>query len=286
MKARYYLKLLAPLCVFAFAFRILEIIFAIDSANGFYVNGSVIPVLFNIYILIASLFLLSSVIFTKREQKPVRGRVATLGKAGNFTALIAAVFILAGEMQPLLHNILNLNKYASVADILGDTAIYRLVFAVFIALFLVHIASNPKKAIKNRFYIFISVFCPVYYVFRAVLLFTDLSQILTSAYSVYDMILLLMLAVAYMNLSKILAGSRGKRLITGFGMTSVLFGVIRLADIIMHFIPGDPYNVKVTVLANIADVLAAFLMLFIVMRINRKSQKPDGKSAEFEPVNQ
>ncbi|MGN0989177.1 MAG: hypothetical protein ACI4N6_02575 [Eubacteriales bacterium] len=286
MKAKHYLRLLAPLCIFGFAFRILEIIFAIEPQTGFYVNGSVIPTLFNVYVIIASLFLLSSIIFVKKETKPVRARLASFGKIESFVSLMSAVFFLSATMQQILLNIVSIKKYSSFTDVLKDLEIYEFVVAVLAALFLVHLSSSPKKAIKNKFYIVISLACPLFCLLRLLEIFTDLSQILSRAYGDYSIIFLAASALAYMNLSKIIAGNRARKYMVGFGMTAVFFGGIRLADLVMRILPNDPYNISLDILMGFADVFSALFILVIVIKVIRKpvAKAEETKKSEISEV--
>ena len=281
MKTKHYIKLLAPICVFGFIFRVLEIMFAIEPETGYFVTGSVIPLLFNIYIILAVLFFMSVIFFTKTEQKPVKNRFVKFTFTDNVFTMLSAVFILAGSLQTFVNKYFIDGTLTDFKVLFSDITFYTIVAAVLATFFLVQFATSPKSVAKSGFYTVLSLSVPIYYVLRLFVEFTDMSNILSHSYGTYTIVFLSFLTLAFINLSKVLAGSLCRKYLMAFSLCSVFMGAIHLAECVLAFIPGNPYNISINLLTYLADLFICLMLVAIFMKVSKK-QKISAK-AEKEP---
>lgn len=281
MKTKHYIKLLAPISIFGFIFRILEIMFAIEPETGFFVSGSVIPLIFNIYIILAIMFFMSIIFTTKTEQKPVKNRFSKFTFTDNLFTMLSAVFILAGSLQTFLLKYFIDGTLTDLSVIFKDITFYIIICAVLTAFFLVQFATSPKTVAKHGFYVILSIVVPIYYVLRLFVEFTDMSKILSHAYGTYTIVFLSFLTLSFINLSKVLAGSLCRKYLMAFSLCSVFMGSIHLAECVLSFIPGNPYNISIDILTYLADLFICLMLIAIFLKISKK-QKVSAKSKESE----
>lgn len=281
MKTKHYIKLLAPICAFGFIFRVLEIMFAIEPETGYFVSGSVIPLLFNIYIILAVLFFMSIIFFTKTELKPVKNRFVKFTFTDNLFMMLSAVFILAGRLQTFVNKYFIDGTLSDFSVLFKDMTFYTIVAAVLATFFLVQFATAPKTVNKSGFYTVLSLAVPIYYVLRLFIEFTDMSNILSHSYGTYTIVFLSFLTLAFINLSKVLAGSLCRKYLMAFSLCSVFMGAIHLAECVMAFIPGNPYNITIDLLTYLADLFICLMLVAIFLKVSKK-QKVSAKAKENE----
>lgn len=270
MKTKHYIKLLAPICVFGFIFRILEIMFAIEPETGYFVSGSVIPLLFNIYIILAVLFFMSVVFFTKTEQKPVKNRFVKFTFTDNIFTMLSAVFILSGSLQTFVTKYFIDGSLTDVNVLFKDMSFYTIIASVLATFFLVQFATAPKSVNKSGFYTVLSLSVPIYYVLRLFAEFTDMSNILSHSYGTYTIVFLSFLVLAFINLSKVLAGSLCRKYLMAFSLCAVFMGAIHLAECVLSFFPGNPYNISIDLLTYLADLFICLMLVAIFMKVSKK----------------
>lgn len=270
MKTKHYIKLLAPICAFGFIFRILEIIFAIEPDSGYFVAGSVIPLLFNIYMILAVLFFMSVIFFTKTEKKPVRGRFVKFTTIDNLFTMLSAIFILAGTLETFVNKYFIESTISNFKVLLTDINFYTMIAALLSTFFLVQFATSPKTVNKHGFFTVLSLSVPIYYVLRLFERFTDMSSILSHSYGTYTIVFLSFLTLAFINLSKVIAGSLSRKYLIAFSLCAVFMGTIHLAECIMSFIPGNPYNISINLLTYLADLFICLMLISILMKMMKK----------------
>ncbi len=279
MKTKYYTKMLFPLSLFGFIFRVLEIMFAIEPESGFYYTESVIPLLCNIYNFLVIAFFISETFLIKSENKSLRKRFGSISGVDKVLMLFAAVFILANALNNFLFE-LNINySYGSVNDIFSASPVYVLIFAGLSCIFLVFFSSAPKKYATSSFMSILSLSITVYYLIRLFTRFLDLNEILSKAYGTYTILLLGFIVLSCMNFSKIIAGIFSKKYFIAFGLCTAYLAIIHLAEFIMSFLPDNPYNISVDIFAYAADFFIAAVILRFVLVISKKIDKSE-KTAE------
>lgn len=273
MKTKYYTKMLLPLSIFGLIFRVLEIMFAIEPESGFYYTESVIPLLCNIYTFLVIAFFISETFLIKSENKTQRKRFGYVSTFDKVLMLLSAVFILANALNVFLFE-LNINySYGSVADIFKASPVYVLIFAAISCLFIVFFASAPKKYSSSSFMSILSLSITVYYIIRLFTRFLDLNEILSKAYGTHTILLLGFIVLACMNFSKLLAGILSKKYFVAFGLCAVYLATVHLAEFVMYFLPGNPYNINVDIFAYAADFFTAAVILKMVLLIAKKPDK-------------
>ncbi len=284
MKTKHYIKLLAPLCIFGFLFRILEIVFAIEPDTGYFVSGSVIPLIFNIYIILAVLFFMSVIFTTKKEQKTVKKRFVKFTFVDNIFTMLSAVFILAGSLQTFVTKYFIDGTLTDVTVLFKDVTFYSILSAVLSVFFLVQFATSPKSVSKHGFYAILSLFVPIHYVLRLFVEFTDMSKLLSHSYGTYTIIYLCFITLSFINLSKVLAGSLCRKYLMAYSLCAVFMGAIHLAECVMSFIPGNPYNISINLLTYLADLFICLMLISIFLKVSKKpkvSEKPNDDTAEL-----
>ena len=270
MKTKHYIKLLAPISIFGFIFRILEIVFAIEPETGYFVSGSVIPLIFNIYIILAVMFFMSVIFTTKTEQKTVKKRFVKFTFTDNIFTMLSAVFILAGSLQTFVTKYFIDGTLTDITVIFKDITFYTIICAVLSVFFLVQFATSPKSVSKHGFYVILSLFVPIHYVLRLFVEFTDMSKLLSHSYGTYTIIYLCFITLAFINLSKVLAGSLCRKYLMAFSLCSVFMGAIHLAECVMSFIPGNPYNISIDILTYLADLFICLMLISIFLKVSKK----------------
>lgn len=276
MKTKIYIKMLFPLSLFGLIFRILEILFAIEPSSGFYYLDSFIPLLCNIYIFLVIAFFISEIFLTKAESKSIRKRLGAIKIADKIFMIASAVFILGSALQNLLVEYQINFSYDSIKDLFSDFKIYILILAVLSCVFIVFFASDPKKYSTSSFMSILSLSLTFYYVLRLFTRFLDMNEILSKAYSTHTILLIGFIVLSLLNFSKILAGLRAKKFFVAFGLCTVFLAVLHLAEFVIYFFPGNPYNIPVdSIFAYIADFLVSLVILRLIIIVSKKQDKTE-----------
>ena len=282
MKTKIYTKMLLPLSLFGIIFRILEILFAIEHSSGFYYLESFIPLLCNIYIFLVIAFFLSEIFLTKPETKSLRKRFGAVTVADRIVMILSAVFILGSALRDFLYEIEINFSYSSISDVFTDSKVYILIFAALSCVFIVFFTADPKRYSVSSFMAILSLSVTFFYLLRLFTRFLDLNEILSKAYSAHTILLLGFIVLSFLNFSKILAGLKAKRYFVAFGLCAVFLAVMHLAEFVLYFFPGNPYNIPVdNIFSYLADFLVAFLILRFIMLVSKKQDKSFKRNAEI-----
>lgn len=284
MKTKYYTKMLFPLSLFGFIFRVLEIVFAVEPSSGFYYYESVIPLFFNIYLFLVIMFFLSEIFLVKSETKTLRKRLGGISVFDKVLFISASVFVLASALKDFLFE-LNINySYASVSDVFSAAEVYVLILAALSVLFTVLFVADPQRYSSNAAMSILSLSFAIYYLVRMFMQFMDMSEILSKAYGAQLILLLGFMVLAFTNMSKILAGILAKRYFVAFGLCSVFLAAVHLPEFIMYFLPENPYNISVDIFSYIADFLCAAVILRMLLIVSQKQDKPDKNSDQSPEI--
>ena len=97
-------------------------------------------------------------------------------------------------------------------------------------------------------------------------------------YSSYDIIKLAAMTLSLFHFVKIFVGNFSRRWFLIFSHAAVYFTAIRLADLILYFIPSEKYTIIINPLQQVCDMLLCAVLLLILGRVSKKVKAP-------EPVN-
>lgn len=278
MKLKTYLKLLIPLGIIAAVLRMVELILGVEASTGFYVSDSVWPTIFNVYCVLVCVFFIVMFFFMPREKKPQYRKYYHLNKIEKIVLMIASVLILAAAIKEFITVFIPSTSVVETQSA-GVLDYLNLVFAVLVVFFSVLYATAPKLVVKNTFFSGFSAVFPVYYVIRMFCVFTDSSSILSHAYGTYSILFYSITALFFMNFSKMLAGMPAKRLLFLFGMGSIFFGAVRISDLILALIPGNPFGVPSGALTLLSDVAITVAEIFILIRLVRRIETREPATA-------
>ena len=225
-----------------------------------------------------------SIIFTTRtEQKTIKNRFVKFTFVDNVFTMLSAVFILATNLHTFVAKYFIDGTLSDFTDIFKDISFYMIICSVLSVFFLVQFATSPKTVNKNGFFVVLSLFVPIYFVLRLFIEFTDMSQLLSHAYGTYTIVFLCFITLSFINLSKVLAGSFCRKYLMAFSLCSVFMGAIHLAECVLSFIPGNPYNISIEPLAYLADFFICLMLISIFMKIIKRqkvSAKPNNNDKE------
>lgn len=277
MKISYYIKLVAPIGLFGILFRLMEIIFAIEKDTAFYVRNSVIPTLFNIYCILATVFFLSALFLIAKEKKPSIGRLARLNLPEEIIALVAATLILASSAKTFLFSWLIDGTYRSFGDAVPSLEFFGLIFGLISAFILIQFATSAKQSLKRAADRLLLLALPIYFILKLFKLFTNIETILHHAYTSFRIISLAIIVLALVNLIKISVGACSRKYFTVFTLIAFFFTVMRLAELIISLFPDNPYNIDMDILDFGADLATSVFLLAMAYRL---SKKPERKQKE------
>lgn len=289
MKLKYYATALIPACLVVFMARAVELILSIDPRTGHFSTGTVIPMVFNLLLVLAALFF-CTVLFAKREPKPAVVRLYRASMTDTVFGIGAAVFLLAGGLYRLLGAFLagdvGLDK-----TLLTFAPLWHVVVAVLAAIFLIFFVTYPKRSAKKNLWRVMSLALTVYYVFLLLDNFRDLDVVFSHAFGIYLITFYGLAALASVNFSKILARLFGRKTFILFTCLMTVLLAVRLADVILFLIPGNPYSITTNLLLFCSDACVTVLFLSQMKKLTaRKKKKPlpvaDQSSAEetVEPI--
>lgn len=275
MKIKYYFFSLIPICILAFVLRIAELVTAVEPETGFYVLNNNFPLIFNLYCILASAFLITPFFLVKKEDKPIYKKYYTLHKREKWSLLVASVFLLAAAGETYIISIVQ-----QTAQPFGFE-LPILIAAVLTVLFSVLYATSSKSVIKSSAASGFSIVFTMYYILRLFSVFLNPTTILAKAYTTFSVLFLSAAALFFLNFSKMLAGTAAKRLLYTFGFCTILFGSIRFADLIVKLFPGNPYRIDDNILTYVADLAILFVVLFTLLHLAHNNPKPETTDAQL-----
>lgn len=283
MKLKHYGVALVPICLAAFLFRAMVLILAINPKTGYFVSGSVLPTVFDGFLILIALFF-ASVLFTKREPKPTAPRLyqakafdAVFGIAGSVLLVTSALYrafsdLAAGSM---------LNQ-----KIFTNPSLWQLLLSLLVAVFLIFFVTYPKRSAKQNGWRVMSLSLPFCYLFLLVTNFRDLDVVFSRAFGIYLISFYGVAAMAGIHFSKILARLFGRKGFTFFTCLMAVLTAVRLADAVLYLIPGNPYSIPMDIFGFSADLCITALMLsqMIKLILKRKKKPEEASIAETIPA--
>jgi len=270
MKTKYYTKLLLPLCLFCCLFRFLQLSFAVEYSvdSYFYINGSIIPLMFSVFISVCVLFFLSywcinlvkGIDFAAKKEKAEKMKAAkAAGKEaykafveenkkdavlvsefsrmkkldGKTTLLyvLASVLILAHAAQLFLGELeQNLVTYAGIGDVFKSLITYIFITAILSVLFFVQFSSSPKAASKGKFWMIISFAPALFYTLLVFYTFRIHSGIISKVFVAFDFMKIVAIGLALICIPQLFASSRRKDFFFSASLCAVFLSTLRLTD--------------------------------------------------------
>lgn len=271
MKLKHYGMALVPICLAAFLFRAMELILAIDPKTGYFLTGSLFPILFDGFLILVALFF-TTVFFMKREPKPAVFRLyrATVfdtifGIAGSILLVTTALYRLFSDLAT---GVLSLGK-----TLLTSPTLWQMILSLLVAVFLIFFVTYPKKSAKQNGWRIMSLSLTAYYLFLLVLNFQNLDVVFSRAYGIYLITFYGVAAACSINFSKILARLFGRKLFIFFACILGVLASVRFADAILYLIPGNPYAIPMDLFGFTGDVCITVLMLSQMKKLMLKKKK-------------
>ncbi len=271
MKLKHYGMALVPICLAAFLFRAMELILAIDPKTGYFLTGSLFPILFDGFLILIALFF-ATVFFMKREPKPAVFRLyrATVfdtifGIAGSILLVTTALYRLFSDLAT---GVLSLDK-----TLLTSPTLWQMILSLLVAVFLIFFVTYPKKSAKQNGWRIMSLSLTAYYLFLLVLNFQNLDVVFSRAYGIYLITFYGVAAACSINFSKILARLFGRKLFIFFACILGVLASVRFADAILYLIPGNPYAIPMDLFGFTGDICITVLMLSQMKKLMLKKKK-------------
>ena len=271
MKLKHYGMALVPICLAAFLFRAMELILAIDPKTGYFLTGSLFPILFDGFLILIALFF-ATVFFMKREPKPAVFRLyrATVfdtifGIAGSILLVTTALYRLFSDLAT---GVLSLDK-----TLLTSPTLWQMILSLLVAVFLIFFVTYPKKSAKQNGWRIMSLSLTAYYLFLLVLNFQNLDVVFSRAYGIYLITFYGVAAACSINFSKILARLFGRKLFIFFACILGVLASVRFADAILYLIPGNPYAIPMDLFGFTRDICITVLMLSQMKKLMLKKKK-------------
>ncbi len=285
MKTKYYTKLLLPLCLFCALFRFLELAFAVEYSidSYFYVSGSIIPLIFNIFLGLCVAFFFSFWAIDKvksltstssREKKAELKAIKAEGKEAykayindnkkdielksefarmkkldgktTFLYVIASILILAFSAQLLLDELgANAVAYGSIKDLFGTLVPYIFVAAVLSVLFFVQFAASPKATSKGKFWMVLAFAPALFYTLLVFFVFQAHSGIVSKVFVAFDFLKIAALAISLISIPQLFISSNHKAVFLSSSLTAVFLSTVRFTDGIVSMIMamGQGYGI-------------------------------------------
>lgn len=288
MKLKHYGVALVPACLAAFLFRAVVLILAVDPKTGYFVSGTVLPMIFDGFLGVIALFF-CSVLLTRKEPKPTVVRLYRASVFDTIFGIAGAVLLVTKSVFGLLSGIAS-GTVTADKTLLISGAVWETVFALLTAVFLIFFVTYPKKSAKQNGWRIMSLSLTVYYLFLLVANFQDLDVVFSRSFGIYLITFYGLTAAAGINFSKILARLFGRKVFTLFTCLAAVLLAVRLADAVLYLIPGNPYAIPMNLFGFGADVCVTVLMLSqmgkLMKRKKKKAEEPAEATAEAVPAEQ
>lgn len=272
MKLKHYGIALVPFCLVAFLFRAVELILAIDPQTGHFQSGSVIPIIFDGFLVVGAIFF-GTVLFTKREPKPPVVRLYRASLFDTVFGIAASVLLVTAALYRFFGEVAD-GTMVFDGKVLLHPALWQLLLAVLAAIFLIFFVTYPKLSAKQNGWRIMSLSLTAFYLFLLLANFQNLSVVFSRSYGIYLITFYGLAAAVGINFSKILARLIGRRSFVLFSCLLAVLGSVRLADGVLYLIPGNPYSIPFDLFGFLADGCFTALMLSQMLKLMKNRKKP------------
>ncbi len=281
MKLKHYTVALIPTCLAVFVFRAMELIFSIDPRTGHFSAGTVLPFIFNIFLLLIALFF-CTVLFTKKEPKPTVVRLYRASASDTVFGIAGSVLLITGNLYRFCGEIVSQTLSLDLS-LLSSAIFWQTVLSVFSAAFLIFFVTYPKRSAKRNFWRVMSLAVTAYYLLLLINHFRDLDVVFSHSFGIYLITFCGIAAMASINFSKILARLPGRRSFVFFTCLMAVLISLRLADAVLYLIPGNPYAVTMDLFLFGADVCITVLFLFQMQKLIKRAKRKPSQQTELLP---
>lgn len=271
MKLKHYGIALVPFCLIAFLFRAVELILTIDPRTGYFLQGSVIPIIFDGFLVITAIFF-GTLLFTKKEPKPPVVRLYRASLFDTIFGIAASVLLITAALYRFFGAVAN-GTLVFDGTVLLHPALWQVILAVLAAIFLIFFVTYPKLSAKQNSWRIMSLALTAYYLFLLLANFQELSVVFSRSYGIYLITFYGIAAAVGINFSKILARLIGRRSFVLFTCLLAVLGSVRLADGILYLIPGNPYSIPFDLFGFLADGCITALMLSQMLKLMKRKKK-------------
>ncbi len=284
MKLKYYGTALVPVCLAAFVFRAVVLILAVDPQTRYFVSGSIIPTIFDIFLILIALFF-CSVLLMKKEPRPAVVRLYRASLFDTVLGIAGSVLLVAAALFRFFSGLASGTVIPDVT-ILLRSELWQLILSLLTAIFLIFFVTYPKRSAKQNPWRIMSLSLTVYYLFLLIVNFQDLDVVFSRAFGIYLITFYGVAAASGINFSKILARLFGRKIFILFTCLMAVLTSVRLADAVLYLIPGNPYAIPMDIFGFFADVCITALMLSQMKKLmqSRKKKLPAEEIPEGSPV--
>lgn len=282
MKLKHYGVALVPICLVAFLFRAMELILAIDPKTGYFVSGSLLPILFDGFLILIALFF-GSVLLTKREPRPMGFRLSRGTLFDTIFGIAGSVLLVTSALYRVFYE-LAAGTLALNLMILTHPALWQLLLSLLTAVFLIFFVTHPKRTIKQNAWKILSLSLTIYYLCLLVTNFQDLDVVFSRAFGIYLITFYGVAASMGINFSKILARLFGRKAFLLFTCLMSVLMSVRLADAVLYLIPGNPYAIPMDIFGFFADLCITILMLSQMKKLILKRKKKSVEESVEEEI--
>ncbi len=259
MKLKHYGVALVPACLVAFVFRAMELILTIDPKTGYFETGAWLPFAFDLF-LVSLVVFFGTVLFRKKDPKPASVRLYRASLFDAVVGIAGAVLLVAAALYHFFSGVAD-GSLTVDGSLFLSTCFWQTVFAVLAAIFLIFFVTYPKKSAKNNGWRVLSLALTAYYLFLLLVNFQDLEVVFSRSYGIYLITFYGIAAASSINFSKIMARIPGRKGFVFFTCLLACLGAVRVADLVLWLIPGNPYGVPMDLFGILADACITVLML-------------------------
>lgn len=281
MKMKRYATVLVPICLVTFLFRALELILCIDPRTSAFTPKSVLPAVFNVALLLFALLLLT-VLFTKKEPKPVAVRLYRASMFDLTIGIAAALAMIASALFEMIS--LFFAPEFSFASLLGALPFWRFLMALAGGTFLIFYVTYPRGTLRQNLWKIFSLSLTAYFILLLLANFNDFEVVFSQAFGIYTVTFYAVAALASVSLSKIFVRLVGRRTFVLFTCLMTVLMALRLADAVIYLLPGNPYAIPMDLFTTVTDLLVTLLFLSQMKKVmkNKKKRRPEAEPESDE----
>ncbi len=271
MKLKHYGVALVPCCLVAFLFRAMELILALDPKTGYFEIGAWQPVAFDLFLVSIAVFF-GTVLFRKKESKPATVRLYRATLFDVIVGIAGAVLLIAAALYRFFSQVAD-GTLTVDGHLFLTPLFWQIVLGVLAAIFMIFFVTYPKKSAKNNGWRVMSMALTAYYLFLLLVNFQDLEVVFSRSYGIYLITFYGIAAATWVNFSKIMARIPGRKGFVFFTCLLGVLGTVRVADLVLWFIPGNPYCVPMDLLSLLADLCITVFLLSQMKKVTAKRRR-------------
>lgn len=294
MRSNHYLCILFPLTVVGVIFRFVELIYGVEADTGYYVRGSRLYIYFNVFLIVAVLFLLTQLIWRVKSKVipkksvvricndpfSVSGIAFLLAAAGITASSVIRLFTTDSVVRSFVYGV----PGVTFRQVLGSFDFWIILTAVLSSVVLVAFAVDPKKCVNRTFLNILTLAPVIHFVLRMLNIFSKTSSILSRAYDSFTILSLGFFVLFFMNFAKMIVGMPSRKHIFAFGSVAFFLGITRIAETVLFFVGSNAHKIDVEPATAVSDLIVAVCICICMIRINSLPETREKTAAADEPV--